>query len=186
MMRKAVYNLLVLSLALFASKAFSSSVDYSLTDPSGDLITFSIPLPLSILSCNFFGDTSCFSAAPVNLMVDGSAVSGETVDFFIGTPGPYGGLVIQDGSSVLINQGGLEISPGMYQTLYSGTLANPTLENFTNLQLQGYGYGSPLYDESFVLNATGAPSETPEPGSIFLLGSGLLGMAGAVRRKFAR
>jgi hypothetical protein len=189
MVRRLVYALLVFSLTLSGSKAFASSLSYTLTNASsGDIITFSVPLPPTILACNFFSDTSCFAVTPDNLTVDGTPLldPNEQVDYFNGTQG--GGLVIWDPitEAVLINQGGPMIAPGVYQTLYSGTLTDPTLENFTNLQLQTYGYGSPEYNESFVLNATGATTATPEPGSILLLGTGLLGLAGAVRLKFGR
>ena len=191
MVRRLVYALLVFSLTLSGSKAFASSLSYTLTNASsGDIITFSVPVPPTILGCDFYGDTDCFAVTPENLTVDGTPLAdpNEQVDYFEGIPGPYGGLVIWDPTTlaVLINQGGLEIAPNEYQTLYSGTLTDPTLEDFTNLQLQTYGYGSPEYNESFVLNATGATTATPEPGSILLLGTGLLSLAGAVRRKFSR
>jgi hypothetical protein len=76
-----------------------------------------------------------------------------------------------------VNLGGAVLSPGVYQTLYTGTLSDPTLLNFSNLTLYGYGYFGPQVDEDFILNA----SATPEPGSIVLLGSGLLALAGAMR-----
>jgi len=40
-------------------------------------------------------------------------------------------------------------------------------------------------DGDFTIQPTAPPSVTPEPGTLFLLGSGLLGMAGAARRKFS-
>jgi hypothetical protein len=43
------------------------------------------------------------------------------------------------------------------------------------------GYGG----ETFTLS-TGSTSPTPEPGSLMLLGSGILGMAGVVRRRLVR
>lgn len=42
--------------------------------------------------------------------------------------------------------------------------------------------GTPV-DEDVTTSVTGAAAVTPEPGSIFLLSTGLLGMAGIVRRR---
>ncbi|XWK49737.1 PEP-CTERM sorting domain-containing protein [Tunturiibacter empetritectus] len=42
-------------------------------------------------------------------------------------------------------------------------------------------------DDNFVVtNATATPAPTPEPSTIILFGTGLVGAASALRRKFAR
>ena len=41
-------------------------------------------------------------------------------------------------------------------------------------------------DDTFVFTNIDPPSATPEPSSFALFGTGLLGAAGLIRRKFAR
>jgi hypothetical protein len=169
----ALSGFLVLTGSAFAD------INYTLTS-GNDTITFSIPqLPAVQTSCDFFGDTSCFAVYPVALTVDGSAVTGN-VSFY--QPGVGGGLVVCTGAtctpgSVLVNNNG----PGNEQ-LFTGTLANPTLETFSNLQLTVAGAGSPLYNEAFLLNGTSSAA-TPEPGSYAALILGLGSVMFVVRSR---
>lgn len=137
-------------------------IDYTLTGPT-DTITFSLPqVPAVQTSCSF-ADSFCIT--PVTLVVDGSTIDNGTVAFY--TPGDGGGLTLQEGNKLLVNQGGPGYSPsvpGSGAQLFTGPLANPTLGTYVNTQLVGAPFDSPTYNESFVLNAT-ASSVTPEPGS---------------------
>ena len=156
-------------LITMGGSAFAGNIDYTLTAGT-DVISFSLPeLPAVQSSCNFFSDASCFAVYPVSLTVDGSGFTGN-VSFF--QPGVGGGLTVCTGTvcaagTVLVNNNG----PGGEQ-LFTGTLADPTLEEFSDLQLIEAGAGSPQYDKAFTLNATSS-STAPEPGSCLLLMLGL-------------
>lgn len=145
---------------LAISPAFADTLDYVLTGPT-DTITFSLSQTPTALACGF--STSCFSVNPVTVTIDGSPVTAE-VDFYL--PANGGGLAINQGNTDLINQDG----PGSEQ-LFTGTLASPTLETFTNLQLTAGLSLSPQYNEAFVLNVTDVSGVTgvPEPSAVALL-----------------
>jgi hypothetical protein len=158
-------------------------IDYTLTAGT-DTISFSLPqLPAVQAPCNYFGDTSVFCVAPVSLTVDGSTVIGN-VGFY--QPGVGGGLDVCTGSlpcalgTVLVNNDG----PGGAQ-LFSGTLENPTLETFSNIQLGIAPAGDPLFNEAFTLNAV-ATGVTPEPGSYAALILSLGGVMLVVRSRRAK
>jgi hypothetical protein len=164
-------TLCALSSLFVLTGAAVADINYTLTGAAGDIITFSLPqLPAVQTNCTY---ANSFCISPVTIVVDGNTISNGTVAFY--TPANLGGLTIQEGSALLVNNDG----PGNEQ-LFTGTLANPTLESFSNLQLVKEGAYNPQYNEAFLLNA----STTPEPGSYaaFILGLGGVMLVARSRR----
>ncbi len=159
-MRKLYFlTCLLLPAGVFATP-LNYNVNYALTANS-DVITFTLPQnPIPLGSCAF--STNCFSVTPVNLVIDGDAVSNGTVSFY--ESANQGGMTILGGDTLLVNNDG----PGNLQ-LFSGTLSAPVLTAFSNLQLVQEPYGSPAMNEAFVLNAS-----APEPRTVYLLFPALL------------
>lgn len=98
-----------------------------------------------------------------------------TISFY--TPAFSGGITVLEESTIEMNNDGPQ--------LFSGTLANPVLETYSNLQLTREPFYPPVLNEAFVLNAS-VPNSTPsapETQTYGLLATGL-GMLGiAVKRK---
>lgn len=68
------------------------------------------------------------------------------------------------------------------QQLFTGSVANPTFLNAPGGVSVSAASGFDINGQSFPFGPSG-PAATPEPSSIFLLGTGLLGLGFAVRRK---
>jgi hypothetical protein len=110
------------------------------------------------------------------------AGQGYTVSFYLEQRPNYGV------DPVTVSVGGVNLLSGVDSpanwTLYTETFiaTNPTeLLNFST-SIPNFGGD---YDAG-VSGVSVAVAATPEPGSIILLGSGLLGLFGAVRRKFGK
>jgi hypothetical protein len=145
-----------------------ADINYTLTAGT-DTITFSLPQMPTVQTTCTYPDGFCIT--PVTLVVDGNTITGGTVAFY--SPADDGGLTIQDGSTLLVNNDG----PSNEQ-LFTGTLANPTLGTYTNLQLVSTSAGAPVYEEAFTLNAV---ATAPEAGSYASYAALILGLAGVTR-----
>ena len=154
-MRKAISLISMLFSIGNASAAFNAFVNFG--DIKGE-ITFTIPQEPPPLSCAL--GTDCFSLSPVVLTIDGTTFGDGTVSFYTQAAG--GGVTILVGSTVEVS----DQAPGNEQ-LFSGTLADPTIETFSNLQLVSVPNFSPVLNDDFILNISLV--NVPEPSEAMLL-----------------
>jgi hypothetical protein len=138
--------------------AHADSIKYTLTDGSGDVITFTLPqFPTPVAtSADWFAEST-------SVVIDTNFLGGLSI-----ASTPY--------TDQILDQAGAQ--------LFSATVTAPKLLTETDVSLRcvGIGTGTPCsadtYDGSFTLNAIDVPTSTPEPNSLALTlaGLGLLGL----------
>ncbi len=80
----------------------------------------------------------------------------------------------------------LSFSTFMPDTFFSGPTSSPTyLAGTYGASLYSQGLSDSLYGTAVITDLSDPSSVTPEPSSLILLGSGMLGVAGVVRRRLA-
>jgi hypothetical protein len=161
--------------------------DFTSIAGGGQLQNFGVPTPLSSpiytgqQIFNAIGSFSFLVGIDVNQAMQFSPtltyfeefINGVAVATF-GTPGALSGQ-----SLVLTNNGN-----GFADAIMSGFVA-PTANDTVSFKLSYTGANDGT-EQFFLVSTTNPPPTVPEPASLGLLGAGLVGVAGAIRRKLLR
>jgi hypothetical protein len=132
-----------------------------------------------------FGDLVVTTTVPANLQ--GPAIAGNfTLNIFQVSPAGTGSLVGTLGGTLGFNTGIATLTFSTTSIVINGFTYTVNPVYTIALPVTGVGGGAGTGTTTIQGTVTGSASAVPEPASMFLLGSGLLGITGVVRRRLKK